>query len=205
MFIGDTEIVLRMIAKNNPADLPIFYGTRIMEIAALSDADNWFWCPGILNPADLLTRTGSTLEDISSKFWLHGSFLPDPETSWPVKSCKSLLSNQPQSASVNRPVMIPDSLFFTIITKMLTAFNSYSKVLKALTLLMKIWILSRLPEADGPSRNAISKYVSSIIVSCFKPSADIFLAKHKLKHLVVQLQDEVHYVSEVLDSVWAFL
>ena len=68
VFIGDSEIVLRMIAKNDPADLPIFYGTRIMEITALSDADNWFWCPGILNPVDLLTRTGSTLEDISSKF-----------------------------------------------------------------------------------------------------------------------------------------
>ena len=42
VFIGDSEIVLRMIAKNDPADLPIFYGTRIMEIAALSNADNWF-------------------------------------------------------------------------------------------------------------------------------------------------------------------
>ena len=40
VFIGDSEIVLRMIAKNDPADLPIFYGTRIMEIAALSDTDN---------------------------------------------------------------------------------------------------------------------------------------------------------------------
>ena len=68
VFIEDSEIVLRMIAKNDPANLPIFYGTRIMEIAALSDADNWFWCPGTLNPADLLTRTGSTLEDISNKF-----------------------------------------------------------------------------------------------------------------------------------------
>ena len=85
VFFGESEIVLRMIAKNNPADLPIFYGTRIMEIAALSNADNWFWFPGALNPANLLTRTGSTLEDISSRFWLHGSFLPTPEISWPVK------------------------------------------------------------------------------------------------------------------------
>ena len=130
VFIGDSEIVLRMIAKNDPVDLPIFYGTRIMEIVALSDADNWFWCPGILNPADLLTRTGSTLEDISSKFWLNGSFLPDQETSWPVKSCRSLLSNQPQTASINRAVMIPDSPFFTYITE-LTYFwpNTNSNIL----------------------------------------------------------------------------
>ena len=68
IFFGDSEIVLKMIAKYDPADLPIFYGTRVMEIAALSSADKWFWCPGNVNPADLLTRTGSTLESISSGF-----------------------------------------------------------------------------------------------------------------------------------------
>ena len=75
VFIGDSEIVLRMIAKNDPADLPIFYATRVMEIAALMNPYNCFWCPGHLNPADLLTRSGTTLEQINSDFWLHGSFL----------------------------------------------------------------------------------------------------------------------------------
>ena len=40
VFIGDSEIVLMMIARNDPADLPIFYGTRIMQISALTKADN---------------------------------------------------------------------------------------------------------------------------------------------------------------------
>ena len=70
VFIGDSEIVLRMINRNNPANLPIFYGTRIMQISELTSTDNWFWCPGILNPADLLTRSRSTLEKIRSRFWL---------------------------------------------------------------------------------------------------------------------------------------
>ena len=68
VFIGDSEIVHRMIAKNAPADLPIFYGTRVIEITTLTNSADWFWCPGQLNPADLLTRSGSD-------FWLHGSFL----------------------------------------------------------------------------------------------------------------------------------
>ena len=92
--------------------------------------------------------------------------------------------------------MIPDSPFCNYVVEMLTACNSFIKVVKSLTLLMKIWILPRLPEADRPTGNNVSKYVSSTIVSCFKPSADTFLAKHKLKHLVVQLLDEVHYVSD---------
>ena len=61
VFIGDSKIMLKMIARNNPVGLPIFYGTRILEISALSAAVSWYWCPGSLNPADLLTRFGFTL------------------------------------------------------------------------------------------------------------------------------------------------
>ena len=68
VFIGDSEIILKMIAKEDPAQPPIFYGTRLMEIAATSSPQNWFWCPGALNPADLLTRTGSTCDVIKSDF-----------------------------------------------------------------------------------------------------------------------------------------
>ena len=61
VFFGDSEIVLRMIAKNDPADLPIFYRTRIREIAALSNADNWFWCPGGLNSGLNIIKSGKDL------------------------------------------------------------------------------------------------------------------------------------------------
>ena len=64
VFFGDSKI----IAKNDPADLPIFYRTRSMKISALTSTDSWFWWPGTLNPTDMLTRTCSTLEDINSKF-----------------------------------------------------------------------------------------------------------------------------------------
>ena len=60
IFISDSEIVLKMIARNDPVGLPMFYQNRIMEISALSVAANWNWCPGSLNPADLLTRSGAT-------------------------------------------------------------------------------------------------------------------------------------------------
>ena len=102
MFISDSEIVLKMIARNNPAGLPMFYGTRIMEISALSVADNWNWCPGSLNPADLLTRSGATLEKINSNFWLQGSFLPQPPSSWLIKLSSSLISNTYPSTIVKK-------------------------------------------------------------------------------------------------------
>ena len=40
VFIGDSEIILRMIANGDPAAPPMFYGTLIMEIAAISKPNN---------------------------------------------------------------------------------------------------------------------------------------------------------------------
>jgi len=68
LFIRDSEIVLRMIAKNDPAGHPVFYGVRLMEILAVSSPNNWFWCPGNLNPADLLTRSGTSCAQVNSEF-----------------------------------------------------------------------------------------------------------------------------------------
>ena len=47
IFIGDSEIILKIIAKNDPASPHVFYGTRLMEISSVSTPDNWFWCPEI--------------------------------------------------------------------------------------------------------------------------------------------------------------
>ena len=35
-FIEDSEIILKMIAKVSPTSPPVFYGTRLMEIASVS-------------------------------------------------------------------------------------------------------------------------------------------------------------------------
>ena len=101
IFIRDLEIILKMIAKNNPASPPVFYGTRLMEISAASSADCWFWCLGPLNPADLLTRTCSTCDQIKSDFWLHGSILPQPRSSWPIKKCASLPVGELPTRTIN--------------------------------------------------------------------------------------------------------
>ena len=45
VFIGDSEIILKMIAKNDPAHPPIFYGTRLMEIAATPELVLVPWSP----------------------------------------------------------------------------------------------------------------------------------------------------------------
>ena len=80
--------------------------SRLMEIAAVTSPDNWFWCPSPLNPADLLTKTGSICDKIKSDFWLHGRFLPQPESSWPIKKCVSLPANNHLSRTINLKIEV---------------------------------------------------------------------------------------------------
>ena len=76
LFLGDSEIVFRMIDRDDPADLLIFNSTCIMEIAELTNSDSGFWCSGTLNPADLLPRTGSTMEKLHSESGYMAVFSP---------------------------------------------------------------------------------------------------------------------------------
>ena len=100
-----------MIAKNDPAGPPVFYGSRLMEIFSTSSPGNWFWCLGSLNPADLLTRSGTECNQINSKFWLQGSFLPQERSSWPIIVCTSLPSSDTLTRLVNVITIINNHLF----------------------------------------------------------------------------------------------
>ena len=137
VFIGDSKIILKMIAKNDPVCPPVFYGTRLMEIASVSSPDHWFCCPGPLNPADLLTRTGSTCDQVKSEFWLHSSFLPQPRSSWPTKSCASLPSSDLPSRTINLTTAVPVNLSSNLVISLLEHNQSLSKVIAALTFIHK--------------------------------------------------------------------
>ena len=137
VFIGDSEIVLKMIARNDPADLPLFYETRIMEILELTNTDNWFWCPGIFNPADLLTRSGLTLMKIKSRFWLQGIFLSPPTSSWPRKPCVFIILYQTLTANIYKISCITINPLTDTITEYLERTGSYTRVVNAMHLIRK--------------------------------------------------------------------
>ena len=123
------EIVLRMVAKNDPAGNPMFYGVRLMEILASSSPNNWFWCPGDLNPADLLTRSGTSCAQINSKFWLNGSFLPQERSSWPMILCSSIITSETPILWVNLSRSIPVNPSQGLILNLLQHTQSFSAVL----------------------------------------------------------------------------
>ena len=121
VLIGDSEIILKMITKDNP----VFYGTRIMDFAGVTTSYNWFGCPGSINSEDLLTRAVSTCDQIKSDFWLQGSFLPQPGASWPVKKCTSLLSNTHPLQTIHLAILIMVNPFSNLIISLLEHAQSF--------------------------------------------------------------------------------
>ena len=65
------------------ASYQIFVANRIGEIQSLTDAAEWRFVPGKLNPADLATR--SVIEEVAiASSWLSGpDFLQEKEENWP--------------------------------------------------------------------------------------------------------------------------
>ena len=189
--MGDSEIILEMIAKNNPACPPVFYGTRLMEIYAVSSSDYWFWCPGPLNLADLLTRMGSTWDQIKSDFWLHGSFLPQPKLSWPIKKCVSLPVSDLPSRTINLTVAVPVNPSSDFIVSLLEHNQSLSKVIAALTFIRKSCKTWR----QNPNPPLTWSSISSSIIKSFSTAAETLIATNRLKDLVIQPLD-VYLVSD---------
>ena len=123
------------------------------------------WCPGPHNPADLLTKSGSTLEKINSNFWLHGSFLPHPICTWPTKPCASLLFSRPlqPSSAESKPPTQPHAY----ISNQLEHAQSFTKTLKTHCLLQKFCRKFKKCPRDVLPLTRIPSAVSSTIISCF--------------------------------------
>ena len=100
--------------------------------------DDWFWCPGPLNPADLLTRPGSTCDQINTDFWLNGRFLPQPPPSWPIKKCTSLPLHDLPSRTINIISTGATDPSSDLLTSLLERNQSLSKVVKAMTFIHNI-------------------------------------------------------------------
>jgi hypothetical protein len=97
-FITDSRIILAQLRRPS-ANYDVFTGSRIAFIQDNINIDNWIWCPGEENSADIPTRKKATIEEINSDKWRYGGFLVFPKDQWPTKefSEHDVLDNLPES------------------------------------------------------------------------------------------------------------
>ena len=169
-----------------------------MKILASSSPNSWFWCPGDLNPADLLTRSRTSCAQINSKFWLNGSFLPQEKSSWPTILCSSITTSETSILSVNLTRSIPVNPSQGLIFSLLQHTQSFSAVLKSLTLIHKACRTWRRSRNHNPTTtwSSIKSSIKSSILRCFTSESKLLIANNKIKHLIIQVVDGVYYVSD---------
>ena len=90
----DSITTLYWIRNNKPWRQYVEH--RVQEIRQLSNKDQWRFCPGSQNPADLPSRGTSGKELAESKVWCNGpEFLTQTEEDWPVNP---VIKDIPKSA-----------------------------------------------------------------------------------------------------------
>lgn len=81
----DSAIVSAQIQKESYG-FGTFTATRVAEIQAKTYPDEWWWVPGEMNPADLLTRVTRPEELQSNSTWQRGpEFLSRSIDEWPLR------------------------------------------------------------------------------------------------------------------------
>ncbi|XP_054611256.1 uncharacterized protein LOC129169152 [Dunckerocampus dactyliophorus] len=86
----DSQTVLGAIQRENYG-YQTFFANRIGEIQGSTNVQDWWWIPGPLNIADIISRGASPKELDEGTEWQQGpKFLSLPETEWPVKSAKDV-------------------------------------------------------------------------------------------------------------------
>ena len=89
----DSQTVLGAIHRDSYG-YQTFFANRVGEIQKAGSLEDWWWIPGDVNIADIMTR-GATPEDLNEvSEWQNGPyFLRQPVEEWPKKSAKEVAAN----------------------------------------------------------------------------------------------------------------
>ena len=100
LHLVDSQTVLGAIQRESYG-YQTFFANRVGEIQKAGPVEDWWWIPGELNIADIITR-GGTHEDLKEdSTWQDGpEFLKWPVEEWPKKSAGEFAAHARES--VNR-------------------------------------------------------------------------------------------------------
>ena len=94
--IIDSQIVKAMINKESYG-FNTFVATRVGEIQAKTDPDEWYWVESKLNAADIITRGTNIRQLDSESTWQNGpEFLTQPINEWPIHDDSMQIEELPE-------------------------------------------------------------------------------------------------------------
>ena len=96
----DSQTVLGAIQRESYG-YHTFFANRVGEIQKSGPVQDWWWIPGDLNIADIITRGATTPEDLKEDSnWQNGpEFLTWPVEEWPIKSARAVAAQAGESVN----------------------------------------------------------------------------------------------------------
>ena len=132
----DSLINLHRIRRGHN-NFKIWVGNRIEEILSLTTKEQWNFCPGIHNPADLPSRGLSAKELIDSKLWWNGpDFIYQDKSSWPKEESYTYTENEMKSKEVTPAVFITSEnakIFMNIFDR----FSNWEKTVRIFAIILR--------------------------------------------------------------------
>ena len=134
----DSMINLHRIRKG-PEKFKIWVGNRIQEILSLTTKEQWNFCPGLQNPADLPSRGLSARELIDSKLWWKGpDFICQDQAVWPKEESCSYTDNEMKTKQIDTtPAVFITSENEKLFMQIFERFSSWEKTIRLFAIILR--------------------------------------------------------------------
>ena len=135
----DSMINLHRI-RRGPEKFKIWVSNRIEEILSLTTQNQWNFCPGIQNPADLPSRGLSAKELIDSKIWWNGpDFICQDQNTWPKEEQCSFTDNEIKTKESDTSPLVfitteNEQFFWTVFNR----FSNWEKTVKLFARILRL-------------------------------------------------------------------
>ena len=144
-FWTDSTVVLNWI--NDKRLWKPFITNRLKIILSHTNKENWRHIPGILNPADLLSRGCDTERLISEEWWQGPKWLYECENSWPQSSLEPAEEPIEEQSHCHVNILHQSSKML----EKLCELTSYSEIIRVIALTCRFINLKKVNNSESPS------------------------------------------------------
>ena len=177
-FWTDSQVALAYIS-NDTRRFKTFVANRVARIRETSTPGQWHHVPGIINPADILSR-GCDVDDVPASWFSGPLFLSQHKSSWPQMSTAEYdlstdieVSNATTLVTDVQPV-VPgtDDQFPDPVRELASHYSSFYKLSKAVAWLLRLrhYLCSKEMKSGPISMSELNQARRSIVMSVQRSS-----------------------------------
>jgi len=115
----------------------VWVGSRIKEILSLMTKEQWFHCPGVINPADLPSRGMTAADLMSSKLWWEGpEFATQMQDLWPKEKMSQIIETEVKKL-ITQPSTFTAQVINNAFLEIFDRFSGWHKKVKFLSFVLR--------------------------------------------------------------------